>query len=78
MRMDHLDYRQPFSVALAGATAAKVGSNDEVGASWFDPFLDLVFSAGSTGLVAVSDTHRDSEEEMSCVTNALTGATKCL
>lgn len=30
------------------------------------------------GLVAVSDTHRDSKKEMSCVTSLLTGTTKCL
>ncbi len=34
--------------------------------------------AGKSGLVAPSDTHRDSEKEMSCVTSVLTGTAKCL
>jgi len=38
----------------------------------------LSLSAPSRGLVAFSDTHRDSEKEMSCVTSLLTGTTKCM
>lgn len=37
-----------------------------------------LFPPAPTGLVAHSDTHRDSEEEMSCVTSLVTGTTKCV
>jgi hypothetical protein len=69
---------QPFGVSTQ--TATPIGSHPSFGDGWFDPFLDLqlVGFAGDARLVALSDTHRDSEKEMSCVTRVLTGTAKCL
>lgn len=74
------------------APSADLGNSSDC-AFFFNPFMDLevTYIAGmpclvlaldhppaDAGLVATSDTHRDSEREMSCVTKVLTGATKCL
>ncbi len=87
MRTDN--HRSPAEAGVFSQTTP-TGSDAVLGRHVFDPrdipFLPLwpemsaVFPrfAPAGGLVAGSDTHGSSEKEMSCVTNALTGASKCL
>ncbi|UPT53386.1 hypothetical protein [Synechococcus phage Yong-M2-251] len=74
----------PWGAQPSRTDQAAQAEGDASNCAFVIPFLPFPIrpSAGSfasaAGLVAVPDTHRDSEKEMSCVTRVLTGAAKCM